>query len=128
LIYMKKALVWQTLKSEFIYLFHPFDTNVYRTHPSILILSFYNSNYLVQCIYGIKIYIASVIHIQFSLWVSWKNFSYLRDISRNWHKQQSCKLHLIRFNLNKINVVSLQYENLGRVLCTVYWFIIHSCD
>lgn len=51
--------------------------------------------------------------------MSWKNFSYLRDISRNWHRQQSCKLHLVRFNLNKINVVSLQYENLGRLLCTV---------
>jgi hypothetical protein len=43
-------------------------------------------------------------------------FSYLRDISHNWRKQQSWKLNLLRFNLNKINIVSFQYENLGRVL------------
>jgi hypothetical protein len=33
------------VRDSVIYLFiYPFDTNVYRIHPSFLILSFYNSN------------------------------------------------------------------------------------
>ena len=45
-------------------LFHPFDNNVYRIHPSFLILSFYNSIWLMQFIYNIKICITIMIHIQ----------------------------------------------------------------
>jgi hypothetical protein len=44
-----------------INLFHPFDNSVYTIHPLFLVLSFYNSDYLVLFIYNIKIYIASAI-------------------------------------------------------------------
>jgi hypothetical protein len=63
-----------------IYVFHPFDTNVYRIHPSFLILSFYISNLLVQCIHSIKIYIASIIHIQY------KNIQLLSAIKDQWQR------------------------------------------
>ena len=42
-------------------LFHPFDSNVYRIHPSFLMLSFF----LVLFIYNIKTYLAVTFHMQY---------------------------------------------------------------